>query len=238
MNFSDRDLHRLVRPEQVSTWVAYLNSGSCKETRSIELRKKLVEMNLGLIDKRKSGEEHYGEWVENLIGAVERFDPSKGYAFSTFAKGSMGRGQHNGSVIAIPNYLRDNIAKIKKILAKNPGISIEELAEKTNLSSREVAKALEAGQLTVQGFRIRQPSGDITELDPKDPSDNYAETFEGYDLQCIINNLKPSEKTFIEKIYKAMQNGDDLNEVVQRQRLSREKLSMLFRKIRNSHRRY
>ena len=79
-----------------------------------ELRNQLVEMNLGLVRKEvycwsTQGTENYDDLLQvgciGLIRAIERFDVSRGHAFSTFAMPYI-RGE-------IQHYLRDKSPSLK-----------------------------------------------------------------------------------------------------------------------------
>lgn len=88
--------------------------GQYAETPSTQIRNRLVNMNLGLVRReahrfKDQSTETLEDLVQvgsiGLIRAIERFDPKRGYAFSTFATPYI-RGE-------IQHYLRDKTPQVK-----------------------------------------------------------------------------------------------------------------------------
>lgn len=92
--------------------------------------------------------------IEGLIMAVDRFDYSKGFRFSTYASWwiiqSINRGiSDEGSTIRIPSHMCENINKIKRarrdFVQKNGcEPTVNELSEITGLAENKVKTALES----------------------------------------------------------------------------------------------
>jgi len=126
------------------------------QNRSIELRNKLVKMHTGLVRKMAHKFSHqctepYEDLEQigyfGLIRAIERFDPSQGYAFSSFAVPYI-RGEmlhflrDRGTLVKIPRRwqeLYNEGQKIRKELAIQLGRSPKdsEIAEKLQVSVQE-----------------------------------------------------------------------------------------------------
>lgn len=92
--------------------------------------------------------------IEGMIGTIDRFDPSTGYAFSTYATPSItGAIRHylrdRSTVIRIPRDAQQNRARVLRAAeeyAEEHGKSptVEQLAARTSLESTEVLEALES----------------------------------------------------------------------------------------------
>lgn len=122
-------------------------------------KKKLIESNLRLVVSVAKHYQNCGLSFEDLIQegsiglikAVDKFDLSKGYKFSTFApwwiRQSISRAiADQGRTIRIPVHITENINKVKKAeqelltqLNKTP--TDLEIANKCNLNENEVATA-------------------------------------------------------------------------------------------------
>jgi RNA polymerase sigma-B factor len=122
-----------------------------RQSPSTEVRNRLVNMNLGLVRKEAHrwlnySTETYEDLVQvgsmGLIRAIERFDISKGHAFSSFASPYI-RGE-------IQHYLRDKSPQLRiprrwQVLHKQGLLVSQELREQLRRSpnDQEVADALE-----------------------------------------------------------------------------------------------
>jgi RNA polymerase sigma factor (sigma-70 family) len=116
---------------------------------SIEQRNNLVETNLKLVDyvldryfkPHKYNFDAKQEGRIGLLEAVERFEPAKGYQFSTYATPwiySYIRAYLNGDSLKpkTPSHIEANISKLKKE-SKEKNCSVEDLLEETsNITSK------------------------------------------------------------------------------------------------------
>ena len=157
-----------------------------RETRSAAIRNRLVEMNLGLARKeayhwKNQCQESFDDLLQigciGLIHAIERFDVTRGYAFSSFAISYI-RGE-------IQHYLRD----------KSPTVKIpRKWSELLHRSKREAAHLLqdlgrspsddelrEAMELTPEEweqFKLARQNQSTLSLDaPLGQSDNEGNSF-------------------------------------------------------------
>ena len=135
-----------------------------KENPTIELRNKLVEENLYMVEilirkylgKGVEYDDLYQVAALALVQAVERFDPTKGYTFSSFATPTI-----LGEIkkyfrdkqwsLKVPRRLKEISAKIQQAkdelyhnLHRNP--TIAEIAEATGFSEEKIFEAVEGAQ--------------------------------------------------------------------------------------------
>jgi RNA polymerase sigma-B factor len=128
--------------------------------------------------------QHRGEPLDDLyqvalvglVKAVERFDPSLGYAFSTFATptilGELKRYFRGQWTVRVPRSLQEAtldlnaaVTELSQSLGRSPAIS--ELAQHTGRSEEEILEAMEAGR-AFRPVALERPSSedaDTTILD-------------------------------------------------------------------------
>jgi RNA polymerase sigma-B factor len=135
-----------------------------RETKSIELRNELVERYLYIVDilikkylnKGVDYEDLYQVGSMALVFAVERYDASKGYEFTSFATptiiGEIKRYfRDKGWAVKVPRRLKEISAQIspaKEYLfgRLNRIPTVTELAEYLGYSEEEILEAMEGGQ--------------------------------------------------------------------------------------------
>ena len=132
------------------------------QNKENEERKRMVEENIGLIHmvlKRFAGrgyemEDLFQIGAIGLMKAVQRFDPTLGYSFSTYAVpviiGEIRRFLRDDGLVHISRKIKDDLRlvaqsseQIRNELMREP--TIAELQEKTGLSKEEIVLAMEAG---------------------------------------------------------------------------------------------
>ena len=123
-------------------------------------RNDVVMENIGLVylvlkrfqDRGYETEELFQIGTEGLIKAVERFDPGKGFAFSTYAvpliAGEIKRFLRDDGLIKVSRSLKENSYHIMKATEKfvqeyNRQPTMHEIAEITGLSDEEIVMAME-----------------------------------------------------------------------------------------------
>ncbi len=143
------------------------------KTRSIELRNQIVEKYLYMVEllakkyvnKGVDYEDLYQVGSIALVFAVERFDPSRGFEFTSFATPTI-IGEikcyfrDKGWAVKVPRRLKEISAKLPEAretltaqLGRSPRVA--EVAEYINCSEEDVLEAMEGGQ-AYQTYSLQQ----------------------------------------------------------------------------------
>lgn len=173
---------------------------------------RLVEENIGLIymvlkrfkNRGRDMEELFQVGAEGLTKAAARFEPDRGYAFSTYAVpmiiGEIQRFIRDDGMVHISRKIKEDarkIAVIREQLEKTDsnGISVEKIAENTGLSKQDIIIAMEAGNPTtnienesVIDFIEHKNAHEISVSD---------RVVDNLTLQEAIKKLSEEEKRFI-----------------------------------------
>ena len=131
---------------------------------SIELRNKIVEENLYIVDilirkylgKGVDYDDLYQVGAMALVSAVERFDPSKGYEFKSFATPTI-----LGEIkkyfrdkewsLKVPRRMKEIAGKVQEVKEKLTGDfgrvpTVEEISEATGFTHEQIIQALESAK--------------------------------------------------------------------------------------------
>ena len=173
---------------------------------------RLVEENIGLIymvlkrfkNRGRDMEELFQVGAEGLTKAAARFEPDRGYAFSTYAVpmiiGEIQRFIRDDGMVHISRKIKEDarkIAVIREQLEKTDsnGISVEKIAENTGLSKQDIIIAMEAENPTtnienesVIDFIEHKNTHEISVSD---------RVVDNLTLQEAIKKLSEEEKRFI-----------------------------------------
>jgi len=168
-------------------------------TRDIDLRNRLVEDHLYMVDiliKKYLGkgiekDDLYQVGAMALINAVDRFDPSKGFEFSSFATPTI-LGEikkyfrDRGWAMKVPRRQKERAVAIPGVrekltarLGRPP--TIAELAGEMGLSEEDVLEAMESS-LAYGAVSLNEPFGDEDESGESSRYEKYTASREkGYD---------------------------------------------------------
>lgn len=185
-------------------------------------RDALVTANTGLVymvlkrflNRGHEQEDLFQIGVIGLIKAIDKFDTTKDFSFSTYAVpmiiGEIRRFLRDDGMIHVSRQVKDNarrIAIVKEELRKNSNHdpTIEELVEKTGLSVEEIVVAMEA---TTEVESIYQPVGgqsDGSQLvladQLEDSRANELELINRITVVQMLDSLQEKERRLIELRY-------------------------------------
>lgn len=188
-------------------------------TKNLNMRNELVEKHLYMVDilakkyinKGVDYDDLYQIGSMALVFAVERFDPSKGFEFTSFATptiiGEIKRYfRDKGWAIKVPRKWKEISAKLptaKDVLSQKLGRSplIVEIAEYLDVSEEDVLEAMESGQAygtfsLQQTFDDSGNEGDAPVFERYTAKEEVGYTnFENNEIiKTVMNKLNDQEK--------------------------------------------
>ncbi len=180
----------------------------------MENREKLIEENLGLVhacaNKFRGRGTEYDDLFQagcvGLIKAADGFDPSRGFAFSTYAVpvilGEIKRIFRDGGAVKVSRSIKEKgrvLLHEKEKMASETGTepTISALAERLGWEVEETAQVINAALPPVSLTQDDESGGGQIDV----PVDNENEMFERLDLSRVIESLNERDREIIEWRY-------------------------------------
>lgn len=191
-----------------------MKAGEGEETREKLKRDETIEKNLGLVRAcanrfRGKGAEYddlFQAGCVGLIKATDRFDPSRGFSFSTYAVpvilGEIKRIFRDGGSVKIGRAIKEKsraAAKLREEIAMRLGRepTVNELAESLGTDAAETAALLNAS-LPVASLTADDKNGAQTDVPVDSPENKISDALA---LRQVLDTLEERDRKTIELRY-------------------------------------
>lgn len=225
---ADRPRGRRPDPTRVAELFERYGSGGSRSVRN-----ELVELHIGLayhIARRYSRTADQRDDLEQvavlgLVKAVERFDPSRGVGFGTFAgrtvEGELKRHFRDATwEVRVPRSLKDLHVSVRSVSDEltnrfDRAPSIGEIAEELDVDRDTVIEALGAGNAR-NPQSIDAPSGPdgATPAASLGIESDYTRVEDRFEVEQLTDTLEPREREIIRLRYEERMSQDAIAELI------------------------
>lgn len=200
-----------------------------------EIRNRVVDANNRLsmhIAKKCPGfrEDRFQDGCIGLIHACERYDPSTGFSFSTYAtwwiRQAVSRGREGEDLLRVPAYLRGRIRDIENVVSElGEGATTEDIGAAVGLDATYTSAIMRRDVTSIDHY-----IGDNTKIaDMIRAADNVSAEVERRELSefttTLVARLPERIRTVIQRRYGGHRNT--LNEIAIDLNISRERVRQL-----------